>query len=349
MKTHAQRPDPISRAIEQPTKQEPKRSIMDAKNASGAELASGDMANPVNAPRVAGILNELQHSVGNRQVQRMLSESDNRSFPLDTQARATMEPALGGDFSEVRLHTGEEAATLAGSEQALAVTRGKDVYFAAGEYDPHSATGREVLAHELAHVVQQDRETPSSSAGVESEARSAARSAAAGQPAVIRQGADRTSLHAIKKDDLAAKTEKPKDDKQAGEPKPPVKPEMAAAAFHLTPAIVEAVSLISTSVAFEDRAIEIFAAGDSDRPRLLLNLVMLFPAAAGELAKQQPPNVERTGFMQLFAKFLWGEVGRDFLNTIDHRYEADKAFKRKVDKARGKIETPQPASETPAR
>jgi hypothetical protein len=344
MKEHAQRPDPISKALEPPAKEEPKRSIMDAKNASRADLGSCDLANPVNASRVAGILTDLQSSCGNRQVQRMLSESaSNRTFPLDAQTRAVMEPALGEDFSEVRLHTGEGAAQLADSVDARAVTRGKDIYFAAGEYDPKSAAGREVLAHELVHVAQQARQASSGGAGIESEARTAARSAAAGHPVVIQQSADRNALHPLKKEDLDKKTEKPKEDKELGVPKPPVKPEMAAVAFHLTPNVAAAIAHISTSVAFEEQAIEIFVAGDSDRPRLLLNLVMLFPAAAEEIGKQQPPGVERTLFLQLFGKFVWAEVGRDFLNDIDHRYQSDKKFAQKVDRAKGKVETPQPA------
>jgi Domain of unknown function (DUF4157) len=344
MKEHAQRPDPISRAVEPPDKEESKRSVIDAKNASGADLGSRDVANPVNAPRVAGILTELQSSVGNRHVQRMLSESaPNRSFPLDAQTQAAMEPSLGGDFSEVRLHTGEEAAGLADSMDARAVTRGKDIYFATGEYDPESAAGREVLAHELTHVAQQDRRAPSGGPGIESEATTAACSAVTGHPAVIQHSADRNALHPLKKDDLDKKTEKPKEDKEVGVPKPPVKPEMAAATFQLTPNIAAAIAHISTDVAFEERAIEIFAAGDSDRPRLLLNLVMLFPAAAEEISRQQPPNVERSLFLQLFGKFVWAEVGREFLNSIDHRYQSDKKFALKVDRAKGKVETPQPA------
>jgi len=344
MKEHAQRPDPILRTVEPPAEEEHKRSIIDAKNASGSSLASPDLANPVNAPRVAEILSELQQSFGNRQVQRMLSQSaDHRSFPLDAPARESMEPLLGADFSGVRLHTGGEAAQLADSAGARAVTRGQDVYFGTGEYDPESAAGREVLAHELAHVAQQDRETPAGGAGIESEARSAARSVAAGHPSVIQQRADPHALHPLKKDDLAEKTDKPKDDKEQGAPKPPMKPEMAAESFHLTPAVAAAVAHISSDVAFEERAIEVFAAGDSDRARLMLNLVLLFPAAAEEIGKQQPAGVERSLFLQLFGKFLWAQIGKDFINTIEHRYQADKQFAKKVDRAKGKVETPQPA------
>jgi len=109
------------------------------------------------------------------------------------------------------------------------------------------------------------------------------------------------------------------------------------------------VATISSAVSFEDRAIEIFAAGDSQRPRLMLNLVMLFPAATEEIVKQQPPNIERSGFLQLFGNYLWTEIGRDFMNSIEHRSQSDKAFKKKVDRAKGVVETPQPAGETPAK
>ncbi|MGA7463224.1 MAG: DUF4157 domain-containing protein [Candidatus Korobacteraceae bacterium] len=348
MKEHAQRPDPILRSVEPPAKESPKRSIIDAKNATTTDLASADLTNSVNAPRIAGILGELQQSFGNRHVQRMLDKSDSRTFPLEAQSRANIEPALKTDLSDVRLHTGEQAASLADSQQALAVTRGKDVYFAAGEYDPATPRGREILAHELAHVAQQEG-AGSHGGAVESEARAAGRSVAAGRPAIIHERADQSALHPIKKEDLAEKTEKPKEDKEVGTPKPPVKPEMAAASFHLTPAIVAAVSIISAAVDYEDRAIEIYAAGDSERPRLLLNLVLLFPAAADEMAKQQPQGIERSAFLQLFGKFLWAEVGKDFVNTIDRRAISDKPFKKKVDRAKGKIETPQPAGESPAK
>lgn len=75
--------------------------------------------------------------------------------PLDAGSRAFFEPRFGHDFGSVRVHTGPEAAAAARSIHARAFTLGRDVAFAAGEYDPHSERGRGLLAHELVHVVQQ--------------------------------------------------------------------------------------------------------------------------------------------------------------------------------------------------
>lgn len=75
--------------------------------------------------------------------------------PLDAASRAFFEPRFGHDFSRVRVHTGPEAAATARSINARAFTLGRDVAFAAGEYDPRSERGRGLLAHELVHVVQQ--------------------------------------------------------------------------------------------------------------------------------------------------------------------------------------------------
>jgi hypothetical protein len=59
------------------------------------------------------------------------------------------------DFSRVRVHTESEAASLAAGQQARAYTVGHHVVFGGSRYAPHSEAGRRLLAHELAHVVQQ--------------------------------------------------------------------------------------------------------------------------------------------------------------------------------------------------
>ncbi|MFV8752198.1 DUF4157 domain-containing protein [Nannocystaceae bacterium ST9] len=67
--------------------------------------------------------------------------------------RATMEGALGMDFASVRLHEGPRASAMG----ALAYTQGSHIHFAPGHYQPDTRSGRELLGHELAHVVQQTR------------------------------------------------------------------------------------------------------------------------------------------------------------------------------------------------
>jgi Domain of unknown function (DUF4157) len=85
--------------------------------------------------------------------------------PLDAGTRDFMESRFGCDFSRVRLHTDACAAESTRSVSALAYTVGSHVVFAPGQYQPATAAGQRLLAHELAHVVQQS--TRSRSAGSE--------------------------------------------------------------------------------------------------------------------------------------------------------------------------------------
>ena len=66
---------------------------------------------------------------------------------------AQMETSFGTDFSAVRIHEGSQATAVG----ALAYTQGTDIHFQPGQYDPNSQRGRELLGHELTHVVQQSQ------------------------------------------------------------------------------------------------------------------------------------------------------------------------------------------------
>jgi hypothetical protein len=79
---------------------------------------------------------------------------------LDPQVRNDLGRKLGDDFSDVRVHTDDEANALNHSVRAEAFTTGKDVFFRAGKYDPASNEGRKLIAHELTHVVQQRGSSP---------------------------------------------------------------------------------------------------------------------------------------------------------------------------------------------
>jgi hypothetical protein len=74
---------------------------------------------------------------------------------LDQSARSFMEPRFGYDFSQVRIHTGPRAAESARAVNALAYTVGQDIVFGEDQYSPGTASGQRLLAHELAHFVQQ--------------------------------------------------------------------------------------------------------------------------------------------------------------------------------------------------
>jgi hypothetical protein len=75
--------------------------------------------------------------------------------PLEAGTRTVMEARFGRDLSDVRVHTGSDAAESARSVNALAYTVGRDVVFGAGRYAPETAVGRRLLAHELTHFLQQ--------------------------------------------------------------------------------------------------------------------------------------------------------------------------------------------------
>ena len=118
----------------------------------------------------------LQRRYGNRYVQRLVGpesglERDGSAArdvesaiestrgggqSLDGGAQARIGRALNADFSGVRVHTNAQADGLNQSLGARAFTVGQDIYFRRGEYDPGSSNGRELLAHELTHVVQQN-------------------------------------------------------------------------------------------------------------------------------------------------------------------------------------------------
>jgi len=77
--------------------------------------------------------------------------------PLDSGTQAFMEPVVGQDLAQVRVHTDTHAGQAAQNLNANAFTTGHDIYFAPGQYSPSSSTGLGLVAHDLTHVVQQSQ------------------------------------------------------------------------------------------------------------------------------------------------------------------------------------------------
>ena len=75
--------------------------------------------------------------------------------PLDNHTRAFMERRFAHDFSQVRIHADAKAAESAGAVDALAYTVGQHIAFASGRYAPATREGSRLMAHELAHTIQQ--------------------------------------------------------------------------------------------------------------------------------------------------------------------------------------------------
>jgi hypothetical protein len=81
--------------------------------------------------------------------------------PLDADTRAFFEKRMNCDLSEVRIHTDTAAAQAAAQLHARAFTYGNHIAFASGAYQPQSASGKQLIAHELAHVVHHSSGTVS--------------------------------------------------------------------------------------------------------------------------------------------------------------------------------------------
>jgi hypothetical protein len=131
------RPEQISRTgaageenLQRPPEEETEEELLQAREVSGQ------------APETASGVATRVNSLGSGK-------------PLDPVTRDFVELRFGHDFSGVRVHAGGEAADTAGVVQARAYTLGRDIVFGPGEYLPATMEGKRLLAHELAHVVQQ--------------------------------------------------------------------------------------------------------------------------------------------------------------------------------------------------
>ena len=82
--------------------------------------------------------------------------------PLDANVRREMEQRFGHDFRQVRIHSDARAAASASAVNAQAYTVGPNVVFDRGAFAPQSVAGKQLLAHELAHVIQQQGPIPGS-------------------------------------------------------------------------------------------------------------------------------------------------------------------------------------------
>jgi outer membrane protein OmpA-like peptidoglycan-associated protein len=95
----------------------------------------------------------------NEAVARQIESVTSGEKPLPPAVQSFFEPRFGRDFSDVSVHTDSKADEAARSIDAEAFTHGNDIVFKSGAYRPNTEGGRELLAHELTHVVQQGHAT----------------------------------------------------------------------------------------------------------------------------------------------------------------------------------------------
>jgi peptidoglycan hydrolase-like protein with peptidoglycan-binding domain len=130
-----------------------------------AEQVTGSSAAMEEQPKIGGLAGGTVHTHASADM------SEERigvghGVPLEPSVRTAMESRFGNDFGAVRVHAGTEATRSAQSYGALAYTLGRHVVFRDGHYAPHTDAGRRLLAHELAHVVQQSRDGGSAARGM---------------------------------------------------------------------------------------------------------------------------------------------------------------------------------------
>jgi hypothetical protein len=104
------------------------------------------------------VVQQLRGAAGgavDARVAQALQRARGGGQPLPTTLRSSMEQTLGAGFGGVRVHTGAQSDQLNRSLQSAAFTSGQDIFFRRGAYEPGSPRGLKLLAHELAHVVQQ--------------------------------------------------------------------------------------------------------------------------------------------------------------------------------------------------
>lgn len=88
-------------------------------------------------------------------VEKSIDSSRGKGEPLPDETRGFFEERMGHDFSGVNIHAGGAADGINREINAKAFTTGKDIFFREGAYNPGTSEGKELLAHELTHVVQQ--------------------------------------------------------------------------------------------------------------------------------------------------------------------------------------------------
>lgn len=94
-------------------------------------------------------------STASSYVENGINSSKGGGSVMDSTTQNFMESRFGADFSNVRIHTGQQAVQMSRELNAQAFTVGNDVYFNQGKYAPGTDSGKHLLAHELTHTIQQ--------------------------------------------------------------------------------------------------------------------------------------------------------------------------------------------------
>ncbi len=163
------------------------------KNTGQIKLRSHEPLPQKSMPGAHADILALQRSAGNRNVDALLRNGLGNGRPMAPAIRHQMEQRFGRDFGRVRLHDDAAASASAEALSAKAYTVGNHIVFNQSRFSLETSTGKRLLAHEIAHVVQQGRggstrPTRDGSGPLENAAAGAAASFAQGSGPVTVQG-----------------------------------------------------------------------------------------------------------------------------------------------------------------
>ena len=323
-------------------------------SADALPLRALELSHPANAAPLAEMLTQLQKSHGNTHVQRVVAEmNDARSAAesqqregaqsLDAGVRVEMESAFGENFDDVRVHTDSQAEKAAEELGARAFTRGRDVYFNKGEYNPSTQDGKETLAHELTHVAQnrrrEEKTLPASSAAIEKEADELGRLVASGHRVQVQETSDTSAIY--RQASSAPRQATPQPQAPSQTPAPPPAQAPAALTLNLfTPALAAAMGDLLVDRAREPERITLFVAFDGQHWRwIAIFLMLLFPRAYSELLQQRPAGMNRIDFLRLACNQIWDQLRPILIPAVTNLYQQTKAFQRRVDRERHRMES----------
>ena len=98
---------------------------------------------------------EANNSTASDAVSSKINDTKGNGSKLSKATNSEMSSSIGADFSNVNIHTNSSATSMNNELHAQAFTHGNDIYFNEGKFNPATAQGKFLLAHELTHVVQQ--------------------------------------------------------------------------------------------------------------------------------------------------------------------------------------------------
>lgn len=124
----------------------------DLDNLFGTIRPFWDPSNPYQIQRKT---NANSAGVASETTTNLISASKGGGSPMPDQTKTFMENRFGYDFSDVRIHAGNDAATMSRDLNAKAFTVSNNIYFNQGNFSPNTSEGKQLLAHELTHTLQQ--------------------------------------------------------------------------------------------------------------------------------------------------------------------------------------------------